>query len=464
MLLYNFVMKEMRNNIVTVKSRPWLLEIIAFLSFVISAFLFFPGYMSFDSLVQFEQVIGNAEVNNLHPPIMIYLWRAMNQLLWGPGGLFILHVFFYWFALYLFIKCLFPSALKSSLLLVLFGFFPPVHMISVHIWKDAGLMVALCMGLGLILWAHRNKALKYLFFASPFLVYALAVRHNAVFALLPVFFMMGDIILQVLKDNNKTRLKKSSTNTVVWFGVLVVIFSGAARFINTYQVQKIDVLGTLFVWDLAAISVYQNHLYLPEYMLEDKSVAHSREEILDKVKERFDPKFNYTLMGVVDFYPPASYKKYWLKTVCENRKAYLYHRWQVAKALFGLFEPVCSPFHPGIDENEYGFKLLHQDTTIYKAYRFMAKLLLRTPLYKGWFYFLLSCMIISVLLFYKKGRLLKQNKQIYFAWLISLSGLLYVLPLIIIAPSCEFRYIIWLVCSSIWSLIIVVKEIQSTKY
>ena len=65
---------------------------------------FFPGYMSSDSILQYEQARASALTNireisgftDLHPPSMGIMWRLLDYIYPGPAGMLILHNLLYW--------------------------------------------------------------------------------------------------------------------------------------------------------------------------------------------------------------------------------------------------------------------------------------------------------------------------------------------------------------------------------
>ena len=57
----------------------------ALAGFAVTLALFYPGWMSVDAAYQYAQVLG-APRDDIHPPLMMLLWRATDALIPGPGG------------------------------------------------------------------------------------------------------------------------------------------------------------------------------------------------------------------------------------------------------------------------------------------------------------------------------------------------------------------------------------------
>jgi hypothetical protein len=76
----------------------------------LTALAFFPGLMSVDSAVQYAQARGALPLDDVHPPLMVLLWRACDQLLRGPGALFLLFASAWWSGLAAIVWQLDPAA------------------------------------------------------------------------------------------------------------------------------------------------------------------------------------------------------------------------------------------------------------------------------------------------------------------------------------------------------------------
>src|SRR3990172_9327868 len=63
--------------------------------FAVTLYLFYPGFMNWDSAWQFEQAVTE-DVNNAHPPIMMHLWALTNRVLYGPAGMLAMQSAGYW--------------------------------------------------------------------------------------------------------------------------------------------------------------------------------------------------------------------------------------------------------------------------------------------------------------------------------------------------------------------------------
>jgi len=112
--------------------------------------LFFPGYMSFDSAFQYWQV-RTGEWSSIHPVIMQLHWWLTDQLIVGPGGLFVFYLCVFFVALYV---MAIHSGLKTGaqvILILVMALLPYNLMIMPHVWKDVGMLVYALLGIAMLL-------------------------------------------------------------------------------------------------------------------------------------------------------------------------------------------------------------------------------------------------------------------------------------------------------------------------
>ena len=62
---------------------------------VFTLYVFYPGYMSNDSVDQLTQGRENL-YNAWHPPIMSWVWGRLDQVIPGPLGMLIFHNLLFW--------------------------------------------------------------------------------------------------------------------------------------------------------------------------------------------------------------------------------------------------------------------------------------------------------------------------------------------------------------------------------
>ena len=67
-------------------------------------YIFSPGYMNADTLVQYSQAIGESTLNNWHAPALELGWRLLDGVGIGPAGLLAGQVLTFMFGIFLILR------------------------------------------------------------------------------------------------------------------------------------------------------------------------------------------------------------------------------------------------------------------------------------------------------------------------------------------------------------------------
>ncbi|GAA1846497.1 hypothetical protein [Brevibacterium marinum] len=151
--------------------------------------LFFPGRVNVDIANQYLQAIGTIPVTDWHPPIMSLVWGALIDLTGQAGSLLVAQVAMLGLTSWLvgvlahrqgaprWVSLLGPAVMLT----------PWVLSQMTTLWKDTQMAVALLLAVVLLIIARAvPKAWVLWIPAVVLLVYALEVRKNAVFAIVPI--------------------------------------------------------------------------------------------------------------------------------------------------------------------------------------------------------------------------------------------------------------------------------------
>ena len=138
---------------------------------------------------------------------------------------------------------------------------------------------------------------------------------------------------------------------------------------------------------------------------------------------------------------------------------YLAHRTRVFSNLLGIgSEDVHMAFEHRIIANDQGLKLVNQDSkTLDTAIQWLASST-HTIIYRAWFYLVLLVLTLALALYR-----LAQNNSFGTRLLICMgfSGLLYVSPLLLVAPATDFRYNLWMVtCAAVMICLLLFRGIK----
>ena len=125
---------------------------LALLGFVAVWWVYRPGFMSLDSVVQLGEARSGA-FTDFHPPILAFIWRYLDKLWPGPIGMLILLDGLFWLGLAVFFRRLRGPLWARAGAMIVAGFQPAVFMLLGTIWKDTLMQASLLAGLAAILLA-----------------------------------------------------------------------------------------------------------------------------------------------------------------------------------------------------------------------------------------------------------------------------------------------------------------------
>lgn len=153
--------------------------------------LFWPGYVAYDSLAQYRQALSG-RYDDWHPPIMAHLWSLFGAA--GPAPMFAVQMALYWAGFGGLAAVLTLRGRRLAALAVLgVALWPPLLGWQAVVLKDTQMLAALLGGIGLLAgWRLRDRPVPPAVVAIVALLfgYALLVRANAVFAVVPLVLML----------------------------------------------------------------------------------------------------------------------------------------------------------------------------------------------------------------------------------------------------------------------------------
>ena len=155
--------------------------------------IWWPGVAAYDSVEQYKQVLSGV-YDDWHPPVMARLWAALHPLGAGAAPMFVLQIALYWLGLGLLAAALARSdKARAALAVLAIGAFPVFAGWQAIVLKDTQMLGALLAAVGLIAWwrlGGRRLPLAAIVAVALLLGYAMFVRANAVFAVVPLAVML----------------------------------------------------------------------------------------------------------------------------------------------------------------------------------------------------------------------------------------------------------------------------------
>ena len=167
--------------------------------------VFYPGYMSPDSISHLEQATGVSHLTDWHPPVMTRLWGFLIRVTGHISSMLI-------FQLMLLVAAMFTLsilvyrhtrnrawALSTYMILLL----PNIVNIAGVIWKDVQMAFGLTLAVILIWFVISSKkslgrvaVYGIVGLALLLILYAGMLRHNALFAVLPILFVLPSLLIK----------------------------------------------------------------------------------------------------------------------------------------------------------------------------------------------------------------------------------------------------------------------------
>jgi hypothetical protein len=133
----------------------------------------------------------------------------------------------------------------------------------------------------------------------------------------------------------------------------------------------------------------------------------------------------------------------WAGAITAHPIAYLHRRWDAVATILQV-RGVFYPFHTGIDSNEIGLRFMRSP-----VYEWLIHWLYRTQgiFFRGW---LFGCLAILIVI---SGLRLRR----WSAVAVCSSGLLYILPYLVLSTGSDFRYIWWMIVSTLLGALMFVR-------
>lgn len=439
--------------------REILLIGISIIGYVINAYIFFPGFMSSDTISQLMQTKGGVEINNLHPVTMVFVWKLLIATTGSMAAMLLFQLALLWasvFFLALYILRRHNNVLVS-LMTVCAPFLPFVLNISGVIWKDNQMAFSYLLATVIVLWlywknAHWKRAWRValLLFALLLIAYGTSVRHNAFPAAVPMI---------VLAVNSARVFSSLKYRVLAVVGALLFTLSLLMLLPALLNVKNIDIRTGLRVDDIIAVSSPEEikgaveDERLEDGLLSIQSCVRSKQYVVVGaiLACEADVKLGELLTVYNDEIEDA-----WVEVVPKNFGKYVYNR---VKTYYRSFLVPVSQYgyvwQDGIAENPYEYYVenpaaaeLTRGYVVDFSYRRFAFL------FEPWFWAITNIVLIAFLL---------RNNSIYKHVSIGLvsSSLLYLLSYLPSGATNDYRYIYWCVLATLAVVVLHVASVNT---
>jgi hypothetical protein len=441
-----------------VVSRPVNAAVFAVLAcagFALTLYIAAPGFMAMDSGDQLEQARKFAFRDD-HPVALALIWHYTDRVIPGPLGLMILIAGLYWGGLAAIFAVL-PGALLPRVIgFLIIALHPPSFSNLPAVWKDTLMQGALVAAIPFLLpGGSRFRAVRYCL-AMVLLVLGIGARHNAAAAVWPLLAMplVAHPSLRALRVGWRW-LVGSTVAVIVTLGLTI----GLGKTLAPLS-QRTEFWQTVPVFDLAGMSIASGEL-----LVEPESGVLTPGMGVREIRYKYHPQWMNSLYYCLPFagkrcvplfrrvFDPerlSHLTRNWWTAIAAHPGAYLAHRSKVSRGVLAITGGA-----PGIyyADRERPYTHFARDYPPPKrVFRLMAWLdrQVQTFWFRPWLYLGL-CTALLPIAFLRHAR---GGSALPVA--VALSGLSYMLGVLVSAGSSDYRYSVWMIlCSMLcWTTIV----------
>lgn len=405
--------------------------------------LFHPGYMSWDSAYQWWQV-RHGIFDPVSPPIMVGIWNVTNALRPGPGGYFLLQTLVGWAGVAAFAASLRLGPVWRVASVLILGFWPPVWAVSAHIWKDAMMLSWFVLAVACLCQDLRSPSRRLRLLALLFVALGAAYRYNAISAALPLCLWLGWREAVAWRGSSASRALAAAYGVAM---LIVVALAAATPGLLTNKASGPN-WPVIAQWDIAAVSIAEDRNLFPPRWTDPTLTAGDLRGMFDpsvntlNVSSRMTTVFT-TKMSDADL---AALRRTWLSLPLAYPRPYAAHRLRMASLLFGWDQAA----HPDYLVLQQGMVPYDDNPLVpanasrwHEPVQARLQSWIDTPWFAGWIYGAFAIFVLVAAAFDRR------RPGAGLAMTIAASGLLLALPLVVLSPSTEFRYLNWLLMAAL---------------
>lgn len=415
--------------------------LVAVCMLAILVIVFYPGYMSPDSISHLEQATGVAHLTDWHPPVMTRLWGVLIGVTSHISSMLIFQLALIVAAMFMLSIIVYRHtrnrawALSTYMILLL----PNIVNIAGVIWKDVQMAFSLTLAVLLIWFIISSKkslgrvaVYGIVGLALLLILYAGMLRYNALFAVLPILFVLPSLLTK--RFHVWSGLASVIIGLVVTIGVTIVINQPSEK---THPITAVQLDDIVHVANLDG----EHHGRWSMY-----------EKIHDTCRDKTKDIMNSYIICTTAAQREVLKNEHqgvfndWLSTIIRHPIKYVLYR----LATFSIFifpQPErMYIFQPGIEQNQVGAAVKNEYAISGLAAYVKGGAQANVPLiFQPWLY-----LAVLVFIYYKSGRI-REQVQRHFIRAVALSGLIYIVAYFPMAVAVDYRYIYWSVFATMVS-------------
>ena len=413
----------------------WTLVIIGCAFWLANTAIFYPGYLSPDSLNQLSQAQGILPVTDWHPPVMQLFWHVLILLTNHTSSILILQTLWLWAGLILLALAVYSMTQSRKLSVIPYGIalLPPILNISGVIWKDVHMAFALLLASSLLITLSirtTGKKMKIAMIAVSLalVIYATLVRYNAFLSVLPIIYL---IALQLPWATSKKRIFLTMIGIVGVIGLSGALVNSVTKPQATHPASAIMLDDVINAVPTEAIHAAQIPDKLKQVLLSSQAKCKEQETVRNAFWAclRIGEEQKIISVSYAD-----DLAGFWAKSLFAHPMSYLGYRAQTFIMFLVVPEGTEYVWHEGITPNDQGQAVKFERIQhIMKHYVVDWSHRYFPFLFQGWFW--LVAAVITFKYSYGSKRFGEYSRAL------SLSAILYILMYIPIVVAMDYRYI-----------------------
>lgn len=403
--------------------------------------IFYPGYMSPDSISHLEQATGVTHLTDWHPPVMTRLWGLLIGVTGHISSMLIFQLVLLVAAMFMLSILVYRHTRNRAWALSVYVIvlLPNIMNIAGVIWKDVQMAFSLTLAI-LLIWfiITSKKSLGRIAMcgivglALLLILYAGILRHNALFAVLPILFVLPSLLTK--RPHVWSGLASVIIGLVVTIGATIVINQPSEK---THPITAVQLDDIVHVANLDGEHHGRWSMYKKIHgTCRDKTKDIMNSYIICTTASQREALKNEH-QGVFND---------WLSTIIRHPIRYASYR----LATFSIFlfpQPErMYIFQPGIEQNQVGAAVKNEYAISGLAAYVKGGAQANIPLiFQPWLY-----LAVLVFIYYKSGRI-REQVQRHFIRAVALSGLIYIVAYVPMAVAVDYRYMYWSVFATMVS-------------
>jgi hypothetical protein len=324
------------------------------------ATLFYPGFMSYDTLHALHSA-RRGVTDSMWPPMVSYVWRVVDWASPNPAAMHFSQLYLLFLALFFCIFAFSRSLLGATVFLGLYVSIPVILGTLAVIWKDVLMAAFLLAGFGLTLAMQRIRN-KQVFRLSALLALLLlfvgtCCRHNAITGAVPLIFYLAWVVVARERGSGGRR---TGWIAAVGGGLAMFAVFNSKVFLDNYSLPGAipmasssgEFIRTVRVLDIAGASVCAG---------ENLFAQTAPELTVAQIRKLYDARhinLSQGLLEKINYNKAPGIDAIWRHTALRHPLCFLSNKYELTKYMTGA--NAGEQFiltAPAIDANEYGYHL-----------------------------------------------------------------------------------------------------------